>query len=77
MNLKQLKETRDLIEELWDFFTSNCQVDESGLVEEIAPLYDRVKGYISDGRVNIMVRNRVNYAVRKEKEKIKREKNLK
>lgn len=31
------------------------------------PLYERVLGYISDSRFNHMVRNKVNYEIRKNK----------
>jgi len=68
MKLKELREVNDILHDLWDFFTSNADGDETGLVEEMSQKYEIVHNIIHKEFESLHKRN----AIKKIKLEIKK-----
>jgi len=67
MKIKDLRLINDLLLDLWDFFASNSDVDETGLNKEYVPKYEKVNSILSDEFYKLHLRSA--------KQKLKAEKN--
>ncbi len=57
MKLTELRKVNDLLIDFWDFFYSNSDSDETGLVEEYSTKYEMVKKIIDNEFYKIHLRN--------------------
>ena len=67
MKLKELREVDLLLRYLWDFFSTNADGDESGLIEDVSEKYRTVNSYIRDEFYKIHLRN----AIKRNRRKLK------
>lgn len=57
MKLKELREVKELLDELWDFFTTNSDGDETGIQKEVGEKYRRCKEHIGNDFYKLHLRN--------------------
>ncbi len=57
MNLKDLKILRQALVELYDFATSNCDGDESGIYEEMSKSFAEASNIIQHEKYKIYLKN--------------------
>lgn len=57
MTLKELRKIDGLIEDLWDFFSTNTDGDESGLMESVAKEYSATRKIIKNEFFKLHMRN--------------------
>ena len=71
MKLKELRQIHSFISDLWDFFITNSDGDETGLVQEVEKEYVKTKKIIRDEFFKLHLRN----SMQREKIKFKKNKN--
>jgi hypothetical protein len=65
MTLKELRDINNILSELWDFFGTNSDGDETGLNEELSVKYGKAQKAISDEFYKIHLRNEKQKVLRK------------
>ena len=71
MKLKELRQIHSFISDLWDFFITNSDGDETGLVQEVEKEYVKTKKIIRDEFFKLHLRN----SMQREKSKFNKNKN--
>ena len=68
---KDLENISNVLSELWDFFTTHCDADETGLVDSISEQYQKARGDVKQELSKNWLRNEVQKLVRQERKEVK------